>query len=72
MSGKAWSGPPAPGSNLLASTSSIGFQLERQDKLGRYQMKAVLTDNVAHKSVAVSDYVIAEPELTAKKAKPAS
>ena len=60
--GDAWKGAPAPGQNLLASASGIGFRLEPQDKLGRYKITAILTDNVAKKSITMFDYVTAEME----------
>ena len=58
--GKAWSGAPAPGHNLLASLSAMTFELEHKDKLGTYRIIAKLTDEVAHKTLTVSQAVTAK------------
>lgn len=58
-SGKAWTGAPAPGFNLLASLSAMTFELDPPDKLGPYRMIATMTDEVAGKSFTVSDTVTA-------------
>jgi hypothetical protein len=59
--GEAWSGPPAADHALQASLASFGFRLEPKDQLGRYRMKVVLTDDVAGRSLYLSDYIVAEP-----------
>ncbi|MDQ3077607.1 MAG: hypothetical protein M3Q83_02060 [Pseudomonadota bacterium] len=61
VSGQAWSGP-AGGDNLLASSASFGFRLEPKDKLGHYQMKATLTDEIARISVAMREGVVAKTD----------
>lgn len=58
-SGKAWTEAPAPGYNLLASLAAMTFELEPNDKLGPYRMIAKMTDEVAGKSVTVSQTVTA-------------
>jgi hypothetical protein len=58
----AWSEAPAPSHNLLASLASIGFRLEPQDPLGRYQITVRLRDNVAGKSIILREQVTAEAE----------
>ena len=58
--GKAWTEAPAPGHNLLASLSAMTFELERKDKLGTYRITAKLTDEVAHKTLTVSQPVTAK------------
>ena len=58
-SGKAWTEAPAPGHNLLASLSAMTFELEPKDKLGTYRMIAKLTDEVAGKTLTVSQTVTA-------------
>ena len=50
----------AGGEFLQASSASFGFRLEPKDRLGRYQMKAILTDEIARISVTVTEIVIAE------------
>jgi len=60
--GTAWNNPPAPDHNLLASVASMGFRLEPQDKFGRYEIKATLTDEVADRSVILREIVTAEAE----------
>ena len=55
----AWTGLPPPGYNLQASLASFGFELEPTDKLGAYRMIARLTDEVAGKTLTVSETVTA-------------
>jgi hypothetical protein len=59
MSGKVWGGAPAPGYNLQASESSIGFTLDPEDPLGVYTLKAMVRDNVAGTKLAVQQSVTA-------------
>jgi len=61
-SATAWSEAPAPNHNLQASLASIGFRLEPQDKLGRYEIKATLTDEVAGRRLTLRQSVSAEAE----------
>lgn len=62
MSGMAWRGPPAPGRNLVASEAAIGFELEVEDALGPYVIKATLTDEISGKSVNLSETVDAKAD----------
>ncbi|WP_310468247.1 hypothetical protein [Sphingomonas sp.] len=54
----AWEGP-AGGDHLLASSASFGFHLETTDQLGRYQMKATLTDEISRTSLTIRKAVVA-------------
>ncbi len=45
--GKIWAGPPAPGYNLQLSEGSLGLVVEPDEPLGRYMLKASVTDHVA-------------------------
>ena len=60
----AWNSAPAPGHNLLASMGSLGFRLEPEDPLGRYQIFATVTDQVANRSITLIQNVTAEAEST--------
>jgi hypothetical protein len=60
-----WKGPRPPNHNIQALPSTMGFILEQQDKLGGYSIMATLTDNVAGKSVRVSDVVTAVDDASA-------
>jgi len=60
--GLAWAGAPAPNHNIQASNASLGFILEPQDKLGRYEIWATLKDEVSGRSVTLREDVMAEAE----------
>lgn len=60
IEGKAWTGPPPPGFNMQAAVSSFGFELEPADKLGSYRMIAKVTDEVAGKTLTVSQIIEAQ------------
>src|SRR3982751_4105175 len=60
-----WKGPLPPNHNIQALPATMGFILEQQDKLGGYSIMATLTDNVAGKSVRVSDVVTAVDDASA-------
>lgn len=57
-----WSGPPAPGRNMLVVEGYLGFELEAEDKLGPYVLKGELKDEVAGTSLSVQARVIAKPD----------
>lgn len=57
--GQVWSGPPAPARNLQLSAGSLGLVVEPHDPLGRYTLKATVTDRVAGLSLPVERAVTA-------------
>jgi hypothetical protein len=61
-SATAWNQAPAENHLLQASPASIGFRLEPQDKLGRYEIRVTLTDEIARKSVTLRQFVTAEDD----------
>lgn len=53
LSGPVWKLPPAPNYNLQLSEGSIGLRVEPGEMLGRYKLKATVTDHVARLTVTV-------------------
>jgi len=58
----AWTAAPPPNHNIQASRASMGFILEAQDKLGRYEIEAKVTDEISGRSITLRQYVTAEAE----------
>jgi hypothetical protein len=57
QAGSAWTGPPAPGHNLLLSEASLGFKLDPPDPLGPYTLIGALTDEIAGETLVVEQKV---------------
>jgi hypothetical protein len=57
MKAMVWSGPPAPAYKLQAAEGSLGFVLEPEDALGRYTLRAAVTDHVAGLTLPVQQTV---------------
>lgn len=58
-SGTAYSGPPAVGTNLLASPGALTMKIEASDKPGPYLIQAVVIDRVSGARVTLRRGVIA-------------
>lgn len=61
--GLAYSGPPAPGSNLKLSDATLGFRLDPPDPLGTYTIIATLTDEIAGIPLTVEQKVEAVAKI---------
>lgn len=59
MSGTAYSGPPAKGTNLIASPATLTMKIEANEKPGPYLITAVLKDRVSGATVTLRRGVIA-------------
>jgi hypothetical protein len=60
----AWKHPPPPGHALIPSEATMGFILEPKDQLGRYIIRATLTDTVAGKTLSLVESVTAVEEAS--------
>jgi len=58
-SGTAYNGPPAKGTNLLASPGALTMKIESNDRPGPYLIQAVVTDRVTGAKVTLRRGVIA-------------
>lgn len=61
MHGPIWDRAPAPGSNLLLGMTMAGLEVEPQDPLGDYLIRAIVTDHVAGISLEVEQPLTVGP-----------